>query len=68
MKKKTKRNTADLTTRNARAYNKRFLLIEEKISELMYEIDSIAEEINDTNHQLKKIMTYFQQYFTGKKK
>lgn len=66
MKKKT--NKRDLTERNAKAYNKRFLLIEEKISELMYEIDSISEEINDTNHQLKKIMTYFQTYFIKRKK
>lgn len=92
-----KKNKPDLTTRNARAYNKRLKALEdivkelsevighkkgdwydlelkqevykqhEKITELAYEIVSLTEEYKDSNHQLKKIMNYFQQYFIKRK-
>jgi len=59
MKKRT--NKRDLTERNARAYNKRFAEIELRISRLEFENEAEKE-------QLKKIMKYFQEYFTGRKK
>lgn len=65
MKKRT--NKRDLTNRNARAYNKRFKEIEEQIGNLLYEVDAINQEIHDTNHQCKKVMNYFEQYFINKK-
>lgn len=76
MKKKTK-NKPDLTTRNARAYNKRFENLEYKTNSYVtwndlekvwlaiekLELDREAEKI-----QLKKIMQYFQTYFCKGKK
>ncbi len=60
MKTKPK-NKPDLTTRNAKAYNKRFAEIELRLSRLELENETEKE-------QLKKIMKYFQDYFTGRRK
>jgi hypothetical protein len=60
MKTKPK-NKPDLTTRNAKAYDKRFAEIELRLSRLELENETEKE-------QLKKIMKYFQDYFTGRRK
>lgn len=65
---KKKKQPSDLTVRNAKAYNKKFEIIEQRLDALTYDIDSLSQEYKDANHQLKKIMKYFQQYFTGRKK
>lgn len=77
MKKKTKRNPADLTTRNAKAYNKKFENINDRFMELNRDLATICHELEKhelelqrlevdreaEKEQLKKIMTYFQNYF-----
>jgi septal ring factor EnvC (AmiA/AmiB activator) len=80
MKKKT--NKRDLTERNAKAYNKKFDDIDDKFIELDRDLATIFHELEKhelelqrlevdreaEREQLRKIMAYFQQYFTGKKK